>query len=348
MMAQFSDRDSEALSPDASPFDLHWQRVAIAPDQFPSTSHGDRPMTLTLTRDQIRYLTKVLRLQPGDRFIALLDALFDRAEPQSLAARPTVSLVTRLAAQSPWWEAAIVDATHAELIAPLPVPPERSPEVWLVAAVPKGSGFDEVVRQCTEAGVAVIVPLVSDRTVAQPKDAKVERWQRIAREAAEQSERVAVPRIELPQPWDEAIARLPAAAHRYLAATRHDAPHLLHQCQQDAQAFPAGAVVTLPNPNVTDPKLIDPKLIDPNLTDSSVADSNLGNSSVTDANAPAAARPVIAIAIGPEGGWSAAEVSRAIAAGFVPVSLGATILRAVTAPVVAVAVAIAAWERAIK
>lgn len=339
MMAQCSDRDSEALSPDASPFDLHWQRVAIAPDQFPSTSQGDRPIAITLTRDQSRYLTKVLRLQPGDRFIALLD----RPQPESLPTSLAANLAANLAAQSPWWEAAIADATHAELIAPLPVPPERSPEVWLMAAVPKGSGFDEVVRQCTEVGVAVIVPVVSDRTVAQPKDAKVERWQRIAREAAEQSERVTVPRIELPQTWEGAIAPLPAAARRYLAATRHDAPHLLHQCQQDAQAFPAGAVVTPPNPNVTDPKPIDPSL-----TDSSVADPSISNSSVPDPNAPTAERPVIVIAIGPEGGWSKAEVRRAIAAGFVPVSLGATILRAVTAPVVAVAVAIAAWERAIK
>jgi 16S rRNA (uracil1498-N3)-methyltransferase len=305
MMAQFSDRISDrnfaALPPEASPLHRSWQRVAIAPDQLPVSPQAGRPITVALSRDQTRYLTKVLRLQPGDRFIALLD----HPQPESL---PT-NLVANLAAQSTWWEAVIIDATHAELIAPLPVPPERSPEVWLVAAVPKGSGFDEVVRQCTEAGVAVIVPLVSDRTVAQPKDAKVERWQRIAREAAEQSERVAIPRIELPQPWDGAIARLPAAAHRYLAATRHDAPHLLSQCRQDAQSLITSGS---PAPQTAD-----------------------------------ASRPTLVIAIGPEGGWIAAEVERAIAAKFVPVSLGTTILRAVTAPVVAVAVAIAAWEEAI-
>jgi 16S rRNA (uracil1498-N3)-methyltransferase len=49
---------------------------------------------------------------------------------------------------------------------------------------------------------------------------------------------------------------------------------------------------------------------------------------------PAATATVL---VGPEGGLSPAEVDRAIAAGFEPVSLGATVLRAETAGVVATA-----------
>jgi 16S rRNA (uracil1498-N3)-methyltransferase len=44
----------------------------------------------------------------------------------------------------------------------------------------------------------------------------------------------------------------------------------------------------------------------------------------------------IVIATGAEGGWTTNEVENAIAAGFQPVSLGKRILRAVTAPIVAV------------
>ncbi|MEN9201591.1 MAG: 16S rRNA (uracil(1498)-N(3))-methyltransferase [Thermostichus sp. DG_1_6_bins_120] len=43
----------------------------------------------------------------------------------------------------------------------------------------------------------------------------------------------------------------------------------------------------------------------------------------------------VAIAIGPEGGWTTAEIAQARAQGGVPVSLGSTILRATTAAVVA-------------
>ncbi len=47
--------------------------------------------------------------------------------------------------------------------------------------------------------------------------------------------------------------------------------------------------------------------------------------------------PQIAIAIGPEGGWTDAEVDQAVAQHYRPISLGPTILRAVTAPLAAIA-----------
>ncbi len=58
---------------------------------------------------------------------------------------------------------------------------------------------------------------------------------------------------------------------------------------------------------------------------------------------PPARDPVLAMAIGPEGGWTAAEIQQAQARGGVPVSLGSTILRATTAAVVAVSWIAAAY-----
>lgn len=46
----------------------------------------------------------------------------------------------------------------------------------------------------------------------------------------------------------------------------------------------------------------------------------------------------ITIAIGPEGGWTETEVEQAIAAHFLPVSLGKRVLRTITAPLVALAI----------
>jgi 16S rRNA (uracil1498-N3)-methyltransferase len=46
----------------------------------------------------------------------------------------------------------------------------------------------------------------------------------------------------------------------------------------------------------------------------------------------------ITIAIGPEGGWTETEIEQAIAADFLPVSLGKRILRTITAPLVALAI----------
>jgi 16S rRNA (uracil1498-N3)-methyltransferase len=50
----------------------------------------------------------------------------------------------------------------------------------------------------------------------------------------------------------------------------------------------------------------------------------------------------VALLVGPEGGFSHAEVDAAAKAGFVPVSIGPRILRAETAAMVAVALAQAA------
>ncbi|MEZ2316120.1 MAG: RsmE family RNA methyltransferase, partial [Microcoleus sp.] len=53
----------------------------------------------------------------------------------------------------------------------------------------------------------------------------------------------------------------------------------------------------------------------------------------------------IVIAIGPEGGWTEGEVKRAIEFGFEPVSLGSRILRAVTAPIVALSLVGTIFEK---
>ena len=50
----------------------------------------------------------------------------------------------------------------------------------------------------------------------------------------------------------------------------------------------------------------------------------------------------IVIATGCEGGWTDAEVEKAIALGFQPVSLGDRILRAITAPIVVSSLVMAA------
>ena len=64
----------------------------------------------------------------------------------------------------------------------------------------------------------------------------------------------------------------------------------------------------------------------------------LGNSLTNSRNSE------IVIATGCEGGWTNLEVEQAIAAGYQPVSLGKRILRAVTAPIVALSLAVGALE----
>ena len=72
--------------------------------------------------------------------------------------------------------------------------------VTLAECLPKQNKFDVVVEKATELGVDKISPLISDRTIARPGNfrakTKLERWQRIAKESAEQCARDTLPKFE--------------------------------------------------------------------------------------------------------------------------------------------------------
>ncbi|MBE9094493.1 16S rRNA (uracil(1498)-N(3))-methyltransferase, partial [Tychonema sp. LEGE 07203] len=162
-----------------------------------------RDRTINLTRQQQHYLNRVLRLNQGDGFIAMDGC-------------------------GHWW-LAILEAQETGLFASITeeiaVNRELPVEVTLIAALPKGNGFDEVVRQAAELGVANIVPVTSDRTLLKPSSQKVDRWRRIAAEAAEQSERQIVPEILEPVSFNLAVKNC-GQKYRYICVARGDNRHL--------------------------------------------------------------------------------------------------------------------------
>lgn len=244
------------------------QRIAIAPSQL---QQGQ----ILLTKEQQHYLARVLRLREGDRFIAM-----DGKGKSWLA---------QLAGE------------QAQVLEPLLVETELPVSITLMVALPKGNGFDEVVRCCTELGVTCIAPVLSDRTLLNPSPQKLERWRRIAAEAAEQSERSFVPIILEPVAFNTGLSLVIghssfANSQQYICVARGEFPHLKDCLQHKGQMT-----------------------------------NDIGQEKIV-------------IATGPEGGWTTPEIENAIASGFQPVSLGRRILRAVTAPVVALSLITAACE----
>jgi 16S rRNA (uracil1498-N3)-methyltransferase len=80
------------------------------------------------------------------------------------------------------------------------------------------------IEKCTELGVGRIVPVVAGRTephLAAAAAKRVERWRRIARQAAEQSRRVAPPEISAPVKFAELVA-ISADARIVLAETEEE------------------------------------------------------------------------------------------------------------------------------
>ena len=75
----------------------------------------------------------------------------------------------------------------------------------LYQAVPKGGRMDLVVEKATEVGATRIVPLLTERGLVRPGDAKVGRWRRVAEAAARQSLRMVVPEVTQPVSFSEAV-----------------------------------------------------------------------------------------------------------------------------------------------
>lgn len=76
-----------------------------------------------------------------------------------------------------------------------------TPEITLLLAVFKFDRMEWAIEKCTELGVARIVPVIARRTdshLAAASTKRGERWQRIARQASEQSRRSAPPEILVP------------------------------------------------------------------------------------------------------------------------------------------------------
>jgi 16S rRNA (uracil1498-N3)-methyltransferase len=70
---------------------------------------------------------------------------------------------------------------------------ESKTQVTLAQCLPKAKKMDLIIQKCTELGVAKIIPTLSERAIA--KGEKLPRWQKIAKEAAEQSGRASIPEI---------------------------------------------------------------------------------------------------------------------------------------------------------
>jgi len=74
---------------------------------------------------------------------------------------------------------------------------ENSKEIWLAFSPIKSNYFNFMIQKATELGVTKFLPIIFDRTVV--RKINKERLQKIIIEAAEQSNRINVPKIEKPQ-----------------------------------------------------------------------------------------------------------------------------------------------------
>lgn len=108
-------------------------------------------------------------------------------------------------------------------------PTEPARPVYLGVGFLKHDQLDEVLRQATELGITHFAPLVTRRTVVQPKperwDRRYRRWLRLAAEALESSGRTRLPVIFEPMAPSAFLEKVPPdAVVLWLVEPRHERP----------------------------------------------------------------------------------------------------------------------------
>lgn len=149
----------------------------------PSTSFNENRTAVSLSSEETQHLRNVLRMSVGDSCY-----VFDGEGRE-------YECIVREARR---------DSANLEVVSETsPARRESELQLTLALALLKGEKFDLAVQKSTELGVQTIVPLITrlaDIRLKDDRDAqrRVDRWQRIALEAAKQSGRAKVPTIFAP------------------------------------------------------------------------------------------------------------------------------------------------------
>ena len=131
-----------------------------------------------LTADHSDHLVRVLRARVGQEFDIVANGIVRRGTIASiLDGRVEFDLGDEIFAQ------------------------HNAAQLSVLLAIFKFDRMEWAIEKCTELGVARIVPVIARRTdshLAAASEKRVERWRRIALQAAEQSRRSAPPEVSIP------------------------------------------------------------------------------------------------------------------------------------------------------
>lgn len=146
-------------------------RFFVSPNQL----EGNK---VTFTGPAVHHIRNVLRLGPGDSIVVLDNSGWER-------------------------EAEIVEVDQGQVVGRILsktlATGEPRTKVSLYQGMLKGGHFEFVLQKGTELGIVEFVPVVTQRCIIAGLDEvnkKMDRWERIVQEAAEQSRRGRLPRLE--------------------------------------------------------------------------------------------------------------------------------------------------------
>ena len=166
-------------------------------------SHAVTPTAIRITGPLLRHLRDSLRLHAGDSLVITDDR-----------PRRYLTEVTNVTSQ----------ALESRIVETVAAPARTSPSLVLAQALLKGEKMDWGIQKATELGVDCIVPVNTKHGIVKVQPDRLEhqqtRWQRIALEAAQQSERWTIPTIAKPTDFPRLLVSYASATAKYLLLER--------------------------------------------------------------------------------------------------------------------------------
>lgn len=179
-----------------------------------------------LAGEQARHLSRVLRVETGQRFeISDNERVWLAEVAASRKDRVVFRVIEQLA---------------------LNPPPVR---LTLLVSLIKFDRLEMVFEKATELGAERMVPVIASRSekgLDKAAAKRLKRWRRIVLEASQQSRRVRLPEMEPPVPFREAVAQ--ASDHRYFLQESPGAAPLLQQLPQAVRRLASDSVSLLVGP----------------------------------------------------------------------------------------------------
>ena len=232
---------------------------------------------IRLYENDYHYLVRVRRLKPG--------SCFDAALPGGIETRVRILSIVDNILIGECLDASVLNTAagntatkSAAAEGQIPIPP-----IALFQGLPRGTKMDLIVRQAAEGGLSIVAPFESEYSaVHKARNEKINRWERIIKEARQQSGSLTETLVRPPVDFSGLLEYWESLKKKY----KRPCGILFHQEPLDKGTF----------------------------------HEYLGNSP-----------DFVALAIGPEGGFSPGEVSLFLKAGFRPLLMGNTVLRTETA-----------------
>lgn len=131
-----------------------------------------------ITNDDYKHISKVMRGRINDEIILVCNQVFYLTKITHIDAKQVV----------------------VDVISELNINNEMPVNVTIAQALIKKDNFDLMLKKATELGVKNILPIQFSRSIVKisEKDTKIDRWNKITKEAAEQSIRSIIPEVAKP------------------------------------------------------------------------------------------------------------------------------------------------------